>query len=280
MRLIEYVAAGALALLPFAPFARDDGPARRPPLEHVAVVGASMSAGLRSGTDFARVFQASLAAPDKKRVDQYSKRFFFSAPLESGKTQIDAALKGEPTLVLAVDFLFWFGYGYGDGSGELFKSEKQRLELLEQGLVLLERVRCPLVVGDFPDMSASVGRMLLATQVPKPETLKALNARVREWAAKRENVVVVPLGAMVDDLNAKQEIQVGQKRWTPEQTAHWMQDDRLHPTDEGLVAVAALVADALERAELGIKPADFEADPSKILLRVREARAAAPAKKR
>ena len=36
---------------------------------------------------------------------------FFINPKHHGKTEIEAALKANPTVVIALDFLFWYAYG-------------------------------------------------------------------------------------------------------------------------------------------------------------------------
>ena len=50
-----------------------------------------------------------------------------------------------------------------------------RLERFEKGLKLLEPFHCPIIVGDLPDASAAVERMLTPDEIPSPTALSAAN---------------------------------------------------------------------------------------------------------
>ena len=77
--------------------------------------------------------------------------------------------------------------------------------------------------------------------MPKRKTLVKLNQRLRDWASARNNVILLPLDQLVKDVRAKKPIRIGAHEFTATATARWMQDDKLHTTDEGLVALAMLV---------------------------------------
>src|SRR5262249_14757945 len=151
------------------------------------VIGASLSAGFCLTHTFAQAFEASLAGTHEP-VRSHASELLFLDARHTGANEAGEAADDVPSLVLAVDFLFWFGYGTFDAEGGGIDDEDERVALLERGLKLLEDFECPLVVSDFPDMSAAIGPMLVAEQVPKPETLARLSKRVREWAAPRKNV--------------------------------------------------------------------------------------------
>jgi hypothetical protein len=175
---------------------------------------------------------------------------FFLAPLARGERLVAEARKHEPTLVVALDFLFWFGYGQ-------VAQEAQRLERLEQGLALLERFECPLVVGDYPDMTPALrGRgplgapMLFASQIPAPETRAALNRRLAGWAAERPRVAVVPLAAFLERLRRGEALELRGNRWTSD--AELFRPDRLHPTLAGSAALVVLALDQLAGREPGL----------------------------
>jgi hypothetical protein len=159
--------------------------------------------------------------------------------------------------VVGIDFLFWFGYGAKDAYGRTIDREPQRLELLEKGLAFLDDLECPLVVGDFPDMSAAVGKMLGPEQMPKLTTLPLLSRRVREWAAKRKQTIVLPLSELVPQLGSSGELHLG--RHTFPAGTELLQDDHLHPTLDGLTATAQLICDTLVKQELA-READFDFD--------------------
>jgi hypothetical protein len=252
-------------------------------LERPVVIGASLSAGfglyheVGEVVTLADVVDAALAAPHGP-VQGFGNGFFFQAPLERGHEQIERARSQDPTLVVALDFLFWFGYG-------MPLTEPERLALLERGLELLGAVECPLLVGDFPDMRAALEsdfeilgqRMIYPAQVPAPATLALLNARLRAWAAERANVVVAPLAEFAALTNAGAELEF-RGRTLAGGRAAFLQRDLLHPNLAGACATALLALDALAQACAGgaldqrAVDWDFEA------LRERIWEAAAPAR--
>jgi hypothetical protein len=248
-------------------------------LQRVAVVGASASSGFgarvdlangptvtRTKADFATVLDATLTA-EHEPVVGHASMLFFRNPTRAGPSLLGKALDAEPTLVVGIDFLFWFGYGSGTRQDPI-RSEAQRLEMLEIGLKLLERVECPLIVGDFPDMSPAIGLMLSRSQMPKPETLEALNGRVRAWAATRPRVTVFPLATLVERMRSEGAFTVGGHEWPAGSSKLLMQRDRLHPTAQGLVALAQAVGDEVARIAPAAAEGAFEVDPEAIMSRV------------
>lgn len=230
----------ALASLPGS--GDGDGPGA---LQHVVVLGASLSAGFGLATDLGAALEASLHEPHGA-VDVQASEFFFTGPRAMGAAQVEFALDAEPSLVVALDFLFWFGYGAQTATGAPIESEDQRLELLEVGLELLDELDGPLVVADFPDMSDAVGKMLAEVQMPAPATLERLSRRVHAWAAAREDTLVLPMAAAVRSLKGEEAIVLGRHTW-PAGT-RLLQGDQLHPNLMGMVGVAQWVADALVTA--------------------------------
>ncbi|HEX6884445.1 MAG TPA: hypothetical protein VF530_13790 [Planctomycetota bacterium] len=238
------------ALLLAVPLQAPAAPAAAPrePLARPVVIGASFAAGFGVGRTFGAALAASCAGEERDEPVDLGDALFFLSPLATGKRQVAAALEEEPTLVVALDFLFWFGYGALDAEGGPIEAEEERLALLETGLALLEELECPLVVGDFPDMSAAVGGMLMPSQMPERATLERLTARVRAWGAGRADTLVIPLAELVRALGSKDEVRIGRHVY-PAGT-RLLQADRLHPTLEGLIAMAQLVCAELVRAEL------------------------------
>ncbi len=230
-------------------------------LERVVVLGASMAAGFGLERDFAAALEASLRAPHEP-VLALGDFLFFTSPLAIATKQVEAALEAEATLAVGLDFLFWFGYGALDPRGGPIERESERLELLEQGLELLEELECPLVLGDFPDMSAAVGRMISPAQMPEKATLALLSKRVREWAAKREHTLVLPLAELTGKLGSKQEVRIGRHAFPA--GARLLQHDQLHPTLDGMAAMGQLVCDELVRKGLA-REGDFEFELEKVV---------------
>ncbi len=203
-------------------------------------------------------------------VRTYANLGFFGNPTVIGPRLAVAASKVNPTLIVAADFLFWFGYGHADPQRRLITDEAQRLDLLEEGLKHLEIFTCPVIVGDFPDMSPAVGLMLRAEQAPRPETLKAMNNRIREWAAARPNIIVMPLGEMIERIGRGEAITIGQQSWTADEAKNFVLFDKLHPSLDGLIAITHLIVRQVMESELGADEADFTLDRETMLTRLRE----------
>jgi len=217
-----------------------DAPApREPDPWTLGIVGASASAGFgafvqRSGTEGPPVQGVDLAdlvstlAPPGTVVSDWSTSMLFHDPCTIAPRALERLLGQRPDAILAIDFLFWFAYGLRDAQGEVIVDERQRDALFEHGLSLLEDLETPMILGDLPDMRTASDLVLSPRQVPRPETLARLNARLRQWAETRPTVRLVSLEAM-------------RRRWLgaapdggiPRQ----LQRDRLHPTFEGLVEV-------------------------------------------
>src|SRR6185369_6728092 len=88
----------------------------------VVVIGASASGGFVLSEPFGGAtttkcklnyyLDAALAAPHAP-VKNLGTAMFFLNPDALGPQQVEAATNARPTLVVAVDFLFWFCYGDG-----------------------------------------------------------------------------------------------------------------------------------------------------------------------
>ena len=257
----------AVTSLALAGLAVADPPPR---VTRISAVGASVTLGYGTPVELVDVLGATLVkAPEAS--EGHASELFFTSPAQYAQALLDDALEGEPQVLFALDYLFWFGYGAGDSEGLPLPSEEARLDLLEEGLEYLEAVECTLVLGDFPDMSPAVGRMLYAEQVPEPETLVRLNERLRAWADERERTLVVPLFELAARVRSGESFELGRRSFTAERAAGFMQEDQLHPTREGLVALAQISVDALIEAELA-RPGDFDLETDAILERLGERR--------
>ena len=256
-------------------------------LDNIVVVGASASAGwglvLRYLDDeelvvtrlvtLNDVLQACVLK-DQKRVLLEGSGLFFMDPEGIGSKQASEAHVQSPTLLVAIDYLFWFGYGNKgvDGSSIPRGSEghEARLKLLESGLSRLDRFDCPILVGDFPDMSEAVGYMLGTSQMPAPETLKALNGRLREWADDRDDVSIVPMAGMLQSMKMDKPFEAGRQQWPPNSRTRFIQRDNLHPTLDGLIILAQESMSTLAEADPSIELADFDFDLESVRSRIYE----------
>ena len=245
------------------------------PWQRIVVIGASASAGFNTGREagrtanIARIIEAMLKV-DHDKVVNVSSGFFFMNPRWMGTQSVRRAVEVKATLVVAIDFLFWFGYGP--------KSEERRLEDLDAGLQYLAGLKCPILLSRIPDMKASVGKMLSARQVPRPETLEKLNKRINAWASERKNVVMVPMAEFVDDLRAGKGVSVSDIVYPPGSIRKLLQRDEPHPTLEGLAAVTALSFIRFCESNKKVSVDDFERRP--LVIRERVIAAIRAAKKR
>lgn len=215
-------------------------------LERVVVLGSSASAGFRTPATL-NVLVEPMIAVEHQPVSSAASSMFFLEPEQTGENLAAAAAAIDPTLVIALDYLFWFGYGD-------VESERSRFVLLELGLEKLERFECPVIVSPYPVVTQAVGKILYAAQVPTDATLKALDARVLEWAEENDNVFVVSVPDIYAQLMKAPPIEVAGQSWPAGEGVMLMQDDALHPTIEGMAAVSALILQDLIRQR--IIPAD------------------------
>lgn len=161
------------------------------PLDRIAIVGASVSAGF-GGTPFGDAFAA--AAPHAV-VESEANTLMFRDPTGDTKRQIDRAVAFHPTTVIALDLLFWDVYGATDPAW--------REAALGAGLRELDRVLAAgawVIVGDVPLVTTAADWMLPHEQVPDPAALAAFDAEITAWAKPRPHVLLVPIAAWTEPL--------------------------------------------------------------------------------
>lgn len=221
--------------------------------QRIAVIGASASDGfgvaVNNGSarpftaelvDLRDVLRAAARPGTTELVAHYATGMFFTDPLTRGEDEVTRALATTPTLVVGIDFLFWYAYGGGGIGKTPIRSEDDRRALFERGLEQLDRIVAagvPLVVGDLPDMRGAKGRMLAATQLPEPDTLAQLNARLAAWSQGKPGVRILELSVIAPRIGAPEPLTIGDVQWDPATRGPTMQRDRLHPAFPGLVAL-------------------------------------------
>lgn len=226
------------------------------------VIGASASAGFRlkreagHRVNLAKVLRAAIHDDDAK-IGSTATAMFFMQPLLAGDAVVRKTAEAKPTIVFAIDFLFWFGYG-------IKKNERQRLEHLERGIAFLETLDCPIVISKIPDMSDAIGKMLFRRQVPKPETLEALNRRIDDWAKSRKNIVIIQLVEFFEKAKKGDAIKLGQTNFPKNSIRRLLQRDELHPTVTGLSAIAILSLETIASKVDGVSTDHFERDAVKV----------------
>ena len=235
-------------------------------LTRAVVAGASISDGfglakeLGTGMKLAQVFEASCIKESASFTALGDSRFFIE-PVSAGRRIVDVAIETKASCFIGVDFLFWYAYGN--------KSTARRLQHLEQGLKELERLKCPVLLGDMPDMSMALsggyfGRPLITEKmIPSEDALKTLNARLIEWVGARESAEIIPLKALLTKIQAGETIELREQRYQPEELPELMQADNLHLSAKGSIAVSLLTADLLVKRHEELRAEDFLFDRTK-----------------
>lgn len=257
-RFVGLILAATLVQFPSAAWAQSvTSPASPAPpalFARVVTLGASSSAGyglkteLRAETQLADILDCALLGRREPTLD-LADVALFQDPTKRAQAALDKALEAKPSLVVAVDFLFWFGYSAS------WVRNKDRDAHLEVGLALLDRLKCPLLVGDLPDMSPALegegpfgGPLIEKHMIPVPKDLARLNARIRAWADERERVVIVPMAQLMQDLIADEGFVVHGNRWGPGSLQLLLQRDLLHPRVEGSIGLVLMALDRLVSA--------------------------------
>ncbi len=172
------------------PAAARVGPAL--PLERIAIVGASISAGF-GGTPFGDAFTA--AAP-RSQVTSAADLMLFRDPIGNTKKQLAIARDAKATTIVAIDLLFWDVYGSSDRAWHD--------AALASALAELEAARAGgawIILGDVPLITTASELLLPKAAIPSEELLGAANNEIRAFAAK-ERVLLVPLGEWTAPLRA------------------------------------------------------------------------------
>jgi hypothetical protein len=264
---------GAQVTTPPAPTREATAPLR------LGVLGASVSDGFGcrlSETRADGVYEANFRMASMLRLvcgdrplqieDRADGRMFLGVK-RVGSDAAAAAKKAEPQAVIALDYLFWYCYGL-HGTKEPEQAEAARLAKFEQGLAELAKFEVPVVVGDIPDMSRAVGKMLVASQMPPLASIEAANTRLLAWAKDHPNVRVVPLSKMIRQLHDEKVVEVAGKRFAATAEQPLLQRDELHATPAGLAAIACVLVDELAqmKPEFGLPRG---VDPAEVVQRAK-----------
>ena len=193
--------------------------------------------------------------------------YFFKKSKENAKVFIEKIKECQPTLVVGIDFLFWFGHGTPPKDVDV---QAYRMEKLQFALESLEQLSVPVIIGNLPDVSGAVGKMLSANQIPTKETLQKLNERIHRWGNSHENVTVIDAYSLWSKAMRGEEIVLFDFTWPEGSQATLLQKDMLHTKLEGTVAASLLVAKAT-------KTDCMETDP-KVIMKKAEAAARADAR--
>lgn len=251
------------------------------PLARPAILGASASAGFGCEIDDpspgGKAYLADMEAVYQAIVPGWhsdpvflADASFYTRSRQSVVEQMDAALARNPSVIIAIDYLFWPTYAARDTAMTPDAVERDRHDALEQALAQLDRFSGPVIIGDLPDMRSAVGHMLSERNIPPAGQLEAFNRRIAAWAHERRQrtpVVVLPVSAMARAVESGQPLPTSFETFTGETAATLLQPDRLHPTTTGLVVMLreGLAGLAAQRV---ISPGDFRTDLADITARL------------
>jgi hypothetical protein len=231
------------------------------PWQRVVVVGASASAGFVLSEPFGgpqtdqcklNHFLDAAIITHHAPVANLSSALMFMNPDAFAPMQINAVTNTKPTLVIGVDFLFWFCYGDGN-------SDAERAERFESGLKLLEKIPCPLVVGDIPDASYATNTGIISVdQVPSEAARQAANKRLMAWASKHPHVTVMPLAGFMRAAMANSAMTIHGHLLPAGKTRGLLQSDQLHPNQRGAAVLALGILDSLVKSQKKFSAGDVD----------------------
>jgi formylglycine-generating enzyme required for sulfatase activity len=200
-------------------------------LSRPLVLGATVSAGYRLPNRLADVIDATIYG--RTSVTDLSHPGFPLDPAAAARSSIESAAPLSPSVVLAVDWVFWFVHRAS--------TPGERAVALTEGLFLLETFRCPVFVGTLPSVSVPVPGPGPANRFRglEAEERHALNRRIVDWAARKDRFFVLPVEQWYEAFRFRGGILLGagEHEFAPER---WLQPDSLHPTADGALALAIL----------------------------------------
>ncbi len=213
------------------------------------IIGASVSDGYDHTEPFGgpksealslEVHLSKLLKVPHGKISNIGNKFFFIRPIGVHSKQVEVAAKIKPSIVLSPDYLFWLVYGN-------FTEEKSRIDTLQSGLKKLETFDCPVVIGNIPDASDAVHKMLSRSQVPQLKTIRQANTLLQEWAKNRKNISIVDLDSFMKASVSNETIKLKHIQFHKGSTRKLLQSDSLHPTKEGVKAVCYAMLEALQK---------------------------------
>jgi hypothetical protein len=259
---LRSVAVFALLLCVSGCAALTGGAAPKAPVK-IVLAGASVSAGFGTPLRMWEVIDAGIDDPILT-VD-VTDFMFFRNPPAFGKKVIEVIRRESPAVIVGVDLLFWFAYGYQD----LAWQERQLGRVLAELATFRE---CSIILGDIP--AYTPGPLLPARLIPSDATRKRLNTVIRDWAAGRDNVCILPLASIMKAMRgAAGPVQIGGRKLVLNED-ELLLGDHLHLTLKGMSLLGALVLAELNAADAALADRRVESDWERLYRRVQAYREA------
>ena len=157
--------------------------------------------------DAAVAFSAVVTAPHETPLNLGDGGVFLDSDMAL-RDQAKAAAAWRPSVVIAVDWLFW--PVHQAISLELPAEERaaRRLASVDAALADLDAFSCPIVIGDVPEMRRAVGGLLRAEHDPGAAVRAQANERLATWASARPNRFVLAVSALADAVNRGAPIEI------------------------------------------------------------------------
>jgi hypothetical protein len=199
--------------------------------------------------DAAVAFSAVVTAPHETPLNLGDGGVFLDSDMAL-RDQAKAAAAWRPSVVIAVDWLFW--PVHQAISLELPAEERaaRRLASVDAALADLDAFSCPIVIGDVPEMRRAVGGLLRTEHDPGAAVRAQANERLAAWASARPNRFVLAVSALANAVNRGAPIEVAGFAYGPGDALRLVQRDGLHATPEGLAVLMAAAFDRLCAAGL------------------------------
>ncbi len=233
-----------------------------PVLGRPAFLGASVTSGFGASVTapteseppvsvpvtLALAYEAVVTASTSPGMD-FSNTAVMLDPMTAMREQAATASARRPSIVIAIDWLFWPLHQSLPTSTSEEERAQIRLAAVDSALLELERFECPVIVGDVPAMPEADGIISVA-EAPGDAIRAEANARLHRWAARSTHRFVIPVSEL---LAAAAEETLTERLGftvTPIEERPFVQTDGLHATEGGLVVLASAVVAELEAAGL------------------------------
>ncbi len=201
----------------------------------IGVSGASVSAGFGTGTTLAHALATAQGRIADDRLD-VSTSLLFMSPQEKSTALLPQLTHEKPTVIIALDQLFWFAYGR--------KELDQRRRDVTIALDLLEKLDLPVYVGDVPRMS-NVSRMMLPPErIPSQDHVDNVNKLIHARCRKLPDFHLLPLASWYESMQNGKTVTVNGS------SVHFKKpelfnSDGLHVNRRGLALITLLIAESL-----------------------------------
>jgi len=202
-------------------------------LARVGVCGPSVSSGAGNGIPMSYMLDNAIKTPHS--MINLAKMGFGLNPCLHAETAMRIFNERKATLVISADYFFWFCFGP--------YSSEVRIRSLKNACKIAEKLKCPFMIGDLPDLSGSrfPGASIMA---PSSDVTKKLNTMLRKWAAKLPHIYIMPISKWMAAIKSGKPIMINGKEKVYKES-EILYRDGVHPN---IIGMALLSVKMLEEA--------------------------------